>query len=75
MKVELTRKAARQLDRINEPLKARIIASLRKLEAEPPQGDVLKLEGRDGYRARVGAYRILFDVDGGVVSVYKISPR
>ena len=75
MHVELTRKAARQLDHINEPLKSRIIKSLRKLEKEPPEGDIKKLEGQDGYRARIGGYRILFDIEADTVSVYKIAPR
>jgi mRNA interferase RelE/StbE len=75
MQVELTKKAARQLDRINEPLKSRIIRALKKLESGPPWGDIKKLESRDGYRARVGGYRILFDIDAETVSVYRISPR
>lgn len=75
MQVVLTKKAARQLDRINEPLKSRIIRALQRLETEPPEGDVKKLEGRDGYRARVGGYRILFDIGTDTVSVYKIAPR
>jgi mRNA interferase RelE/StbE len=74
MRVELTRKAARQLDRINEPLKSRIIRALRKLENEPPEGDIKKLAGRDGYRARIGGYWILFDLEADTVLVYKIAP-
>jgi mRNA interferase RelE/StbE len=71
----LTKNAARQLDRLNEPLKCRIIKALRKLEIEPPQGDIKKLEGQDGYRARIGGYRDLFDIEPDTVSVYKIAPR
>ena len=63
MRVELTKKAASQLDRINEPLKSRIIRALKKLEKEPPQGDIKKLEGKDGYRARIGGWRLLFDIE------------
>lgn len=75
MRVELTKRAARQLDRINEPLKSRIIQALKNLETEPPQGDIKKLKGADGYRARIGGYRILFDIETDVISVYKIAPR
>ena len=42
MQVELTKKAARQLDHINEPLKSRIIGALKRMEKEPPQGDIKK---------------------------------
>ena len=75
MRAELTKKAARQLDQINEPLKSRIIKALRKLEKEPPDGDIKKLQGLDGYRVRIGGYRILFDIEPDVISVYKIAPR
>ncbi|MCL2042682.1 MAG: type II toxin-antitoxin system RelE/ParE family toxin [Treponema sp.] len=75
MRVELTKKAARQLDQTNEPLKSRIIKALRKLEKEPPEGDIKKFQGLDGYRARIGGYRILFDIEPDVISVYKIAPR
>ena len=75
MQAELTKKAARQLDNINEPLKSRIIRALRKLEKEPPQGDIKKLKGMDGYRVRIGGCRILFDIETDVISVYKIATR
>ena len=48
--------------RLNSPHKERILKALRKLEKEPPEGDIKSLVGRDGYRLRVGDYRILFDV-------------
>jgi mRNA interferase RelE/StbE len=75
MRVELTKKAKQQFLRINEPFKSRIFNALKKLEKEPLQGDIKKLEGMSGYRARVGSYRILFDIEADTISVYKISPR
>jgi len=42
MRVELTRKAVRQLERLGEPLKGRIVRALKKLGNEPPQGDIKK---------------------------------
>jgi mRNA interferase RelE/StbE len=75
MIVRLGPKAQKYLDRQNEPLKSRIIQALKKLENEPPQGDIKKLEGRDGYRARIGGYRILFDIENDKIDVLKISPR
>jgi mRNA interferase RelE/StbE len=56
-------------------LKSRIAQALRKLEKAPPEGDIKKLEGRDGYRVRIGDYRILFDIENDTVSIYKIAPR
>lgn len=36
---------------------------------------VKKLQGRDGYRLRVGDYRVIFDQDGTVMDVLQIGPR
>ena len=37
-------------------------------------GQVKKLEGRDGYRLRVGRWRILFVHTGNVLEIIKIGP-
>jgi len=40
------------------------------------QGDVRKLAGeRHRYRLRVGEYRVLFRIDGGVIRVYAVKQR
>lgn len=75
MKVELSPKAAKYLERLNQPQKGRIIKALKKLELEPPEGDIKALHGKDGFRMRVGDCRILFDLTEQVVVVYAIAPR
>ena len=75
MKVELSPKAAKYLERLNNPLKGRIIEALRKPALEPVQGDIKSLAGRDGYRLRMGGYRILFDLMEDHIIVHDIAPR
>jgi len=75
MRVELNNTARKQFNRLNEPYKSRIADALDKLENEPPEGDIKKLQGRDGYRATVGGYRILFDIENNRIDVFKIAPR
>ena len=75
MRVELNNAAKKQFRRLNEPHKGRISAALDKLESEPPEGDIKKLQGRDGYRVVVGDYRILFDIENDRIDVFKIAPR
>jgi mRNA interferase RelE/StbE len=76
MRIELTKKATRQLDRLNDPLKGRIVQELRKLEKEPPEGDIKELNGHPGvYRLRIGGYRILYTVEKDCISIFKIAPR
>jgi len=74
MRVELNNTAKRQFNRLNEPYRSRIAAALDKLEKEPPEGDIKKLQGRDGYRVTIGGYRILFDIENTRIDVFKIAP-
>ena len=37
--------------------------------------NVIKLQGRPGYRLRVGDWRVIFDEDGSVLAILKIAPR
>lgn len=37
--------------------------------------NVVKLQGRDGYRLRVGNWRVIFDDDGRVLAILAIRPR
>ena len=75
MNTFLSPKAAKYLERLNEPIKGRIKAALKKLEQEPPKGDIKLLAGRDGYRLRVGGYRILFDIVSDTIIITEIGPR
>lgn len=40
-----------------------------------PLGDVKKMQGRSGYRLRVGEFRILFDINGNIMRIEKIGSR
>ena len=75
MRVELNNTAKKQFNRLNEPYRSRISTALNKLENEPPEGNIKKLQGRDGYRVVVGDYRILFDIENDRIDVFKIGPR
>lgn len=75
MNVVVSPKAAKYLKRLNEPLKGRIIKALEDLAKEPPEGDIRSMTGQDGYRLRVGDYRVLFDVEETEIVVHDIGPR
>ena len=74
MKVKLSPKVRKYVDGLNQPLQGRIRAALLKLEQEPPQGDIKAMGGKDGFRLRVGGYRILFDMTS-FIYVYGIGLR
>lgn len=75
MNVELSPKAGKYLSKLDKDIKERIKAALRKLEKEPPEGDIKSMTGKDGYRLRIGKYRALFDFEDGRIIVHEIGLR
>jgi mRNA interferase RelE/StbE len=77
MEIRYTKTALRALTRM-PAVTARLIRSKIEQYAEAPANlanNVKKLRGRDGYRLRVGDWRVIFDQDGVVLDVLQIGPR
>jgi mRNA interferase RelE/StbE len=63
-KILLERNAEKDLDRLPPGFRSRIIAAIRRLADEPrPPGCRKLIGGTDDWRIRVGAYRILYEID------------
>ena len=62
-KVATLPRAAKQLQTVPFPDYARIRDAIRNLGNEPRPRGSGKLRGRDGWRIRVGRYRVLFTID------------
>ena len=75
MKVELSPKAAKYFSKLDTNSKERLRNAFAKLADEPPQGDIKKLQGKDGYRLRVGKHRALFDIANNSIIVYDLDVR
>ncbi len=72
--IVLTASAARDLD--NLPADARQHVSDGLIDyAVNGRGDVKRLAGRDGYRLRIGRYRVLFDEDRTTILAIYIGKR
>ena len=57
-------------------MRARVTGALRELQGFPHDRSIKKLKPPfDGYRKRVGDYRILFDVTNGTIAVHRIKNR
>lgn len=56
---------------------ATINEKIHQYAAEPKSlaNNVKKLKGREGYRLRVGDWRVIFGDDGRVMSIEQIGPR
>ena len=60
--VVFTTLAAKQLGALDQTAARRIQGAIELLRENPYPPKARKLSGRDGYRVRVGDYRILYDV-------------
>jgi mRNA interferase RelE/StbE len=69
--ISFSKQAIKFLKKQSISVKKRIINAIMKL----PLGDVKKLQGIDGYRLRVGDFRIIFDKDGNILYIKKIENR
>jgi len=71
-----SKKAEKQLDKLEQDIRIRILKSLEKLRIRP-EAYVEKLVGDPSYKFRVGDYRILVDIDNKklIVLVIKIGHR
>ena len=78
-RVEYRRAAVKYLQRLARPQRRRILSAIETLALDPqsPTLDVKKLTNRDGYRLRVGDYRVLFDRydDVFVIIIIAVKPR
>lgn len=71
MKIQYSKEAVKFLKKQDRSTQIRITNAINNL----PAGDVVKLQGRSGYRLRVGSYRIIFSNDGIVLLIEKIDNR
>ena len=63
-KVEiLDRKTRRQLDHIHEPDLSRIAEAILRLEDDPRPPGCRKLRGMEGWRIRVGNWRVIYHIN------------
>ena len=72
---DVSPKVTKFIDKLGEPDNSRIKKALVKLSKIPPEGDIKSLVGKDGYRLKVGDYRLLFDKIGDTIIVYDIGRR
>ena len=56
MLINYSKQAIKFLNKQDKPTRVRIVDAINQL----PKGDVKKLQGEDGYRLRIGDYRVIF---------------
>lgn len=71
MEIVYSKQAIKFLSKQNIFVRERIINAVKRI----PNGDIKKLQGRSGYRLRIGKYRVIFDNDGRIILIEKIDNR
>ena len=78
-RIEYSRDAQRTLTRLPRNLAALIRRKIEGLATDPfaSNNNVKRLKGGEGYRLRVGDWRVVYLIDGGVlvIIVVRIGPR
>jgi mRNA interferase RelE/StbE len=70
----LTLSAAKDLDAVPRDACEQVEGGLHRY-AITGQGDVKALQGRDGFRLRIGGYRVIFDEDAATILAIYIGRR
>ena len=71
MEIHYSKQAEKFLKKQDKTTRNRIRNAIHQL----PAGDVKKLQGRNGYRLRVGDFRVIFDRNGNVLYIERINNR
>ena len=76
-RVNVDEAVERRLKKIPNPDKSRIQKAIDDLEIKPEQLDIKPLVGREGYRLRIGGWRLLMDIneEERVIFVYMLASR
>lgn len=77
--IEYTRDAVKALKAMPRNVSLQICDKIELLAADPfaANNNVRKLVGREGYRLRVGDWRVIYEIEGGrlVIHVLTVAPR
>lgn len=60
--VALSKKAKKQLDKLNDQTAMPILEAIARLETNPRPHGYIKLKNRDGYRIRIGDFRVIYEI-------------
>lgn len=71
MKIIYSKQAIRFLRKQDRQTQQRIMNAISNI----PNGDIRKLQGREGFRLRVGAFRVIFNKDGIIINIISVDNR
>ncbi len=73
--IEFKPRAVKDIQVLSSRIQARILARIEEM-GDNLSGDVKRLtDSTPEYRLRVGEYRVLFEIEGGAIVIYRIRHR
>lgn len=72
-RIEVRPSAVKALRTVHPQDRARIHGAIALLAHDPRPPGARALQGRDGYRVRVGDYRIIYTIDDGVLLIVVVA--
>ena len=70
-KIVISEKAFKQLEKLDKQVQEQIIKGLEKIRIRP-ESFVKRLVGMEGYRLRVGDYRVILDIEKETLVIFVI---
>lgn len=70
--LEILRTAQKQLAKIASQERVRIVSAIRNLAEDPRPDGAMKLTGRPAWRIRIGAYRVIYEIQDNQLRVLVI---
>ena len=76
-RVRIEKQASKALEKLDTVTQNRIVKVIRSLADNPRPPGSRKMKNREGWRVRIGDYRVIYDIndESSVVSVAKIGHR
>jgi mRNA interferase RelE/StbE len=68
-RIQIRRSAEKELEKISQKDRKRIIERILALENDPRPAGVKKLSGEEKYRVRQGSYRILYEINDELITI------
>lgn len=72
-KLLIEKQVEKQLEKIPEPDYSKVKAAIFALADDPRPNGYKKLNGRTGYRIRKGDYRIVYDINDNILTIFIIA--
>ena len=60
--ISLSKRAQKYLDKLSDNIAKPVFQAIKNLENDPRPHGYKKLKGRNGYRIRIGDYRVIYEI-------------